>query len=203
VTLQGLFKPLVAYGGGFPFRQDHDVEGLFTGRITLPETLPDYPFATARLSTCRDTAMPNREFSPSPKRARTLKQASEETKGFLKTRLNSAGFLSLFWLVKDAPRDVLWFLLENPLEFSRFSEFVLAGKRRPAGRPLVLAVCDRLRHLVLPRAAGRLAGLLSIPDQADSRFLPFALRALMMARPARVDIRARKPCLRARLSRLG
>lgn len=39
--------------------------------------------------------------------------------------------------------------------------------------------------------------------QADRRFLPFARRALMMERPARVDMRARKPCLRARFRRLG
>jgi hypothetical protein len=39
--------------------------------------------------------------------------------------------------------------------------------------------------------------------QADRRFLPFALRALIIACPARVDIRARNPCLRARFRRLG
>jgi hypothetical protein len=39
--------------------------------------------------------------------------------------------------------------------------------------------------------------------QAERRFLPFARRALMIDRPARVDMRARKPCLRARLRRLG
>jgi len=45
--------------------------------------------------------------------------------------------------------------------------------------------------------------LLSVRYQADRRFLPFALRALIIARPARVDMRERKPCLRARFRRLG
>lgn len=41
------------------------------------------------------------------------------------------------------------------------------------------------------------------PDQADSLARPLARRDLRMARPARVDIRARKPCLRARRLLLG
>ena len=45
--------------------------------------------------------------------------------------------------------------------------------------------------------------LLSVRYQADRRFLPFALRALIIARPARVDMRERKPCRRARFRRLG
>lgn len=40
-------------------------------------------------------------------------------------------------------------------------------------------------------------------DQADSRALPRWRRALMMARPARVDMRCRKPCFFARLRTLG
>jgi hypothetical protein len=39
--------------------------------------------------------------------------------------------------------------------------------------------------------------------QADKRFRPFARRELKMARPARVSIRARKPCVRLRLRLLG
>jgi hypothetical protein len=39
--------------------------------------------------------------------------------------------------------------------------------------------------------------------QADNRLRPFSRRALMMDRPARVRIRARKPCLRARRRVLG
>ena len=35
-------------------------------------------------------------------------------------------------------------------------------------------------------------------DQADSRVRPLSRRALMIDRPARVRIRARNPCLRAR-----
>jgi hypothetical protein len=41
------------------------------------------------------------------------------------------------------------------------------------------------------------------PDQADSLTRPLARRFLRIARPARVDIRARKPCLRARRLLLG
>jgi hypothetical protein len=40
-------------------------------------------------------------------------------------------------------------------------------------------------------------------DQADSRALPRWRRALTMARPARVDMRCRKPCFFARLRTLG
>lgn len=41
------------------------------------------------------------------------------------------------------------------------------------------------------------------PDQAERRVRPFWRRALMMARPARVRMRWRKPCLRARLRLFG
>lgn len=41
------------------------------------------------------------------------------------------------------------------------------------------------------------------PDQADSRARPLARRALMIERPARVLIRARNPCLRARRRLFG
>ncbi len=41
------------------------------------------------------------------------------------------------------------------------------------------------------------------PDQAESRVRPLSRRALMIDRPARVRIRARKPCLRARRRVLG
>jgi hypothetical protein len=50
---------------------------------------------TARLSTFRETAMPNRDVLALPERARTLKHTSEDTKGFLKTLLNSTALLSL------------------------------------------------------------------------------------------------------------
>jgi hypothetical protein len=48
---------------------------------------------TARLSTLRETAIPSRERSLSLTRARTLKQWSLETVGFLKTLLKSSGFI--------------------------------------------------------------------------------------------------------------
>ena len=41
------------------------------------------------------------------------------------------------------------------------------------------------------------------PDQADSRVRPLSRLALMIERPARVRMRARKPCLRARRRVLG
>ena len=43
-----------------------------------------------------------------------------------------------------------------------------------------------------------LASLTDAADQADSRVRPLSRRALRIERPARVLIRARKPCLRAR-----
>ena len=43
-----------------------------------------------------------------------------------------------------------------------------------------------------------LASLTNATDQAESRARPLSRRALMIERPARVRIRARKPCLRAR-----
>jgi hypothetical protein len=43
----------------------------------------------------------------------------------------------------------------------------------------------------------------STDRQADSRARPFSRRALMIARPARVLMRARNPCLRARRRVLG
>jgi hypothetical protein len=39
--------------------------------------------------------------------------------------------------------------------------------------------------------------------QAESRFRPLARRRLRISRPARVDMRARKPCLRFRRRTLG
>lgn len=40
-------------------------------------------------------------------------------------------------------------------------------------------------------------------DQVERRARPFARRAVSTLRPPRVDIRARKPWVRARFSRLG
>ena len=42
-----------------------------------------------------------------------------------------------------------------------------------------------------------------LPNQAERRLRPLARRALRMARPLRVAMRARKPCRRARFKRLG
>jgi len=76
-------------------------------------------------------------------------------------------------------------VFKNPLEISGFCEFLFAGKGRLAGRfPFAFAV-----H----RTGHPLMRFCSIRFQADSRFLPLARRALMIACPARVDIRARKP----------
>jgi hypothetical protein len=48
-----------------------------------------------------------------------------------------------------------------------------------------------------------LTSLADAPDQADRRVRPLSRRALMIERPARVRIRARNPCLRARRRVLG
>ena len=45
--------------------------------------------------------------------------------------------------------------------------------------------------------------VLTTGGYADSRFRPFARRRFRMAWPARVDMRARKPCLRLRRRTLG
>lgn len=47
----------------------------------------------------------------------------------------------------------------------------------------------------LPTQAGELVSTAETLDQADSRLRPFKRRAFRTARPARVDMRARKPCL--------
>lgn len=56
---------------------------------------------TARLSVFRDTAIPRREIRRLFLRARTLKHESEDAVGFLKTCLNSEGFLSFCSLLND------------------------------------------------------------------------------------------------------
>ena len=50
---------------------------------------------------------------------------------------------------------------------------------------------DRAERLERPASA-------DLPDQAESRVRPLRRLALMIERPARVRMRARKPCLRAR-----
>lgn len=85
--------------------------------------------------------------------------------------------------------------IKNPLKFNWFCEFLLAGKCRPVKRHPIVFVSHRTGHPLMRFRSTRV--------QAERRFLPFARRALMIACPARVDIRARNPCLRARLRRLG
>jgi hypothetical protein len=80
-------------------------------------------------------------------------------------------------------------VFKNPFKFNAFCKFVLAGE---------CCFTRRLRGAAASNCTGHW-----LPTQADRRFLPFARRALIIAWPARVDIRARKPCLRARLRRLG
>lgn len=66
---------------------------------------------TARLSICRETAIPSREKSLWLAWASTLKNASEETKGFLKTPLKSASFVSLYrWVNAALRRGLVLFL---------------------------------------------------------------------------------------------
>ena len=90
------------------------------------------------------------------------------------------------------------------------------GHARWAGRPT--AVTDRgARHRIgqpghgeqpasgprgVPKRPKRLP-VGDAPDQADSRVRPLARRALMIARPARVDMRCRNPCRLARRRLFG
>ena len=54
-----------------------------------------------------------------------------------------------------------------------------------------------------PRPTGHERAFPRRRPQADSRWRPLVRRALMIARPARVDMRCRKPCRLARLRLLG
>ena len=96
--------------------------------------------------------------------------------------------------------EVAWFLRKTLLKSVGFKSLWVHGKvGRPAFTCCSLPVC--------PACMVTNAGFQAIQAQgvrqADRRCLPLARRALMMARPARVDMRARKPCLRARFRRLG
>jgi hypothetical protein len=135
----------------------------------------------AFLSTCRDTAMPSRGAPRPFGRAKTLKQRSAETTGFEKTLLNSIGFLRR----------------AEPGKAARAS---VAGWSRPAVDSVTV------QGLAAPGAAAcqqACAGARNSEHQAERRLRPLARRALMTACPARVAIRARKPCLRARFRQLG
>jgi hypothetical protein len=55
----------------------------------------------------------------------------------------------------------------------------------------------------LPTKSGELVATVETSDQADSRLRPFRRRAFKTARPARVDMRARKPCFTERRFLLG
>ena len=55
----------------------------------------------------------------------------------------------------------------------------------------------------LPTKSGELISAVESTDQADSRLRPFRRRAFNTARPARVDMRARKPCFTDRRFLLG
>jgi hypothetical protein len=67
------------------------------------------------------------------------------------------------------------------------------GAPQGLGSGRTTATCQRLER---PSSADP-------PDQAESRVRPLSRLALMIARPARVRMRARKPCLRARRRVLG
>jgi hypothetical protein len=68
-------------------------------------------------STLRETAIPSLEKRPAPGRASIRKQSSEDTVGFLKTRLKSAGFSSLCCRVNAAR---LGGLLDSAAEMAFF-----------------------------------------------------------------------------------
>ena len=122
----------------------------------------------------RDTAIPRRQFSMLFARYRTRKQRSV--------------------------------LSEGPENTKRKSPFVL--NRTCRGNLMALdpwhSPKKALRQSghVLPEPGACRADLI-LPNQAERRLRPLARRALIMARPPRVDMRARKPCRRARFKRLG
>jgi hypothetical protein len=77
---------------------------------------------------------------------------------------------------------------------------VLAGASMPGPQhPFeIAALAQHLRGACYPPLASFIARALRASRQTASRALPFALRALMTARPALVFIRTRKPCVRLR-----
>ncbi len=54
-----------------------------------------------------------------------------------------------------------------------------------------------------PFLLSRVANLVNVGFQTVNRFRPFARRRLMTSRPARVDMRSRKPCVRFLFRLLG
>lgn len=75
---------------------------------------------------------------------------------------------------------------------------VASAEERPDEPALPQA--SRARQRVAPRRPGHLPGLESLTDR---RFRPLARRRFRTARPSLDFIRARNPCVRARLMRLG
>ena len=99
-------------------------------------------------------------------------------------------------------------LCKDVLEIRRRLETILARVPRTRARCLLQGAGRVVSHNAGPRdtvppcATARTRSRESA-HQAERRFLPLARRALITARPARVAMRARKPCLRARFRRLG
>jgi hypothetical protein len=92
-------------------------------------------------------------------------------------------------------------LFENGVEIGGFAQSRRPRQRCPCGRTRLRSGRIGITHGF--RVGSRAAFGDDPNRQADRRWRPLARRALMIARPARVDMRARNPCLRARLRRLG
>lgn len=80
-------------------------------------------------------------------------------------------------------------------------------KREIPSRHTTSSLEDLIEFLLAPQTDPRFAfrepDVVRVPLQGIRRFLPLARRALSTARPWRVAIRARNPCVLARWSRLG
>ena len=96
----------------------------------------------------------------------------------------------------------------QPITRDRWADRPSHGEGHPGrhGRDIVDVSTPQGRRRGATTMAGQrleLSPLVDPTDQADRRLRPLSRRALMMARPERVRMRARKPCLRARRRLFG
>jgi hypothetical protein len=184
VLIQRAKQLPVAYGGAFPSGQDHEIGGRPSHSETKAKTLPNHPL---------DPVTPDRPPVHLPRN------------GHAQSRLST--FAGTCHHLEELVGRNHW-SVEYPLEFGWLEESARRGDRPPRMRLLVHLTGLNFAHSPAPRCAvcssssepGR---AMASGHQADRRFLPLARRALITSRPARVDMRARNPCLRARFRRLG
>ena len=104
-------------------------------------------------------------------------------------------------MVADASPKVVVILALGAVALVFFGAHLRSVLKRldPPGRMANAAFAGALVAAVgFMVSAGLHGALTDAADQADSRVRPLSRRALRIERPARVLIRARKPCLRAR-----